>query len=233
MASRLVKRINAKQTALLVCDMQDKFRNNIKFFPEIVQISRRLIDAGKILEIPILATEQYPKGLGHTVAELGLEENGIPVFEKMSFSMCCSDVVNKLQKEQVKEVVLCGIEAHVCVYQTCLELLERGVAVHVVADAEVVLCGIEAHVCVYQTCLELLERGVAVHVVADAVSSRSMTDRVFALKGMQNAGAILTTSECVILGLLGGADHPQFRAVQKIIMQSAPDTGLLAHVSHL
>lgn len=62
MASRVISRINSKQTALLVCDLQEKFRNNIKFFPEIVQISRRLIDAHKILDLPIIATEQYPKG---------------------------------------------------------------------------------------------------------------------------------------------------------------------------
>ena len=114
--------------------------------------------------------------------------------------MCANDVVSKLEEHQVKEVILCGIEAHVCVYQTCLDLLSRG---------------------------------YTVHIVADAISSRSMTDRVFALKGMQSAGAILTTSECVILGLVGGADHPQFKAVQKLILESAPDTGLLAHVSHI
>ena len=139
-------------------------------------------------------------GLGHSVAELGLQENNVPIFPKMCFSMCANDIISKLEEHQVKEVVLCGIEAHVCVYQTCLDLLNRG---------------------------------YTVHIVADAVSSRSMTDRVFALKGMQTAGAILTTSECVILGLVGGADHPQFRAVQKIIMESAPDTGLLSHASHI
>ncbi|KAE9548769.1 hypothetical protein FO519_008023 [Halicephalobus sp. NKZ332] len=200
MASTAIKRINPKQAALFVCDLQEKFRNNIKYFPEIVQISRRLIDASKILNVPIVATEQYPKGLGHSVAELGLQENNIQVFSKMCFSMCANEILGKLEKEQVKEIVLCGIEAHVCVYQTCLDLLSRG---------------------------------YTVHVVADAVSSRSMTDRVFALKGMQSAGAILTTSECIILGLVGGADHPQFKAVQKIIMESAPDTGLLNHSAHL
>lgn len=108
--------------------------------------------------------------------------------------MCDKELIGKLQKDQVKDIVLCGIEAHVCVYQTCLDLLGRG---------------------------------YNVHLVADAVSSRSMTDRMFALRTLEKAGAILTTSECVILGLVGGSDHPQFKAVQKIIMQSAPDTGLL------
>ena len=91
----------------------------------------------------------------------------------------------------------------------------------------VILCGIEAHVCVQGTCLQLLERGYDVHIPVDAVSSRTQIDRMFAFDRMKTAGAFLTTSESIILGLLGGSDHPKFREVQKLILSPAPDSGLL------
>uniref|UniRef100_A0A914Y3J1 Isochorismatase domain-containing protein 1 n=1 Tax=Panagrolaimus superbus TaxID=310955 RepID=A0A914Y3J1_9BILA len=197
MATRLLQRVNSKQAALFVCDLQEKFSKNIKYFPEIVQVTRRLIQASTILDVPIIATEQYPKGLGHLVPELGIKELNIPVYDKTCFSMCANDIMSDLEKRQIHEIILCGIEAHVCIYQTCLDLLNRG---------------------------------YTVHVVADACSSRSMTDRIVALKTLQQAGAYLTTSESMILGLVGGSDHPKFKEIQKIIMESAPDTGLLAHL---
>ncbi|CAD6194487.1 unnamed protein product [Caenorhabditis auriculariae] len=164
-----------------------------RYFPEIVQTSRRLIDTARILNIPTLVTEQYPKGLGHTVPQLkeGLSDD-TPILEKTKFSMCLPDSEGILKN--IKNVILVGIEAHVCVLQTTYDLLERG------------------H---------------AVHVVVDAVSSRSLTDRKFAFKQLESAGAVLTTSECVILGLVQGSDHPKFKEVQKLIMTSAPDTGLV------
>lgn len=92
----------------------------------------------------------------------------------------------------------------------------------------VVLCGIEAHVCVQGTCLQLLEKGYDVHIVADGCSSRTMVDRMFAFDRMKASGAWLTTSESVILGLVGDSAHPKFKECQKIIMTSAPDSGLLS-----
>jgi len=186
-------RVSPVTSALLVCDMQEKFRSMIQFFPEIVTVSRRLLDAAKILDMKVVATEQYPQGLGHTVPELGLDSYKVPIFDKTKFSMCLPPVLEKL-----------------------------GPSV-----TNVILVGIEAHVCIYQTALDLLEKGITVHVVADAVSSRSLVDRHFAFKQLDRAGAVLTTSECVILGLLGGSSHPKFREVQKLILHSAPDTGLL------
>ncbi|KAM3717065.1 Heat shock protein [Dirofilaria immitis] len=187
-------RLSSLNSVLLICDIQEKFRSSIKCFNEIVQISKRLIVAAKLLDMKIIATEQYPKGLGHTVSELDLNTYNIPVFEKKKFSMCIPSVAEEL--ESSKSVILCGIETHVCVLHTALDMLEKG---------------------------------IAVHVVVDAVSSRSQVDRMFGLRQMEVAGAVLTTSECVILGLLGGADHPKFREVQKTIIELAPDTGLLQY----
>ncbi|VDM98594.1 unnamed protein product [Thelazia callipaeda] len=194
MVSRPISRLASGNSVLLLCDMQEKFRPSIKFFEEIVKISKRLVVAAKLLDVKVIATEQYPKGLGHTVEELELKKHNIPVFEKKKFSMCIPPLTENLGS--TKSVILCGVEAHVCVLHTALDILDKG---------------------------------IDVHVVVDAVSSRSQTDRMFALRQMEVAGAILTTSECAILGLLGGADHPKFREIQKIIMELPPDTGLLQY----
>lgn len=184
-----------QNTCLFLCDMQEKFRNNIQYFPQIIEISARLLQAFKVLDLPVVATEQYPKGLGKTVAELPVEEHNVPVFDKTKFSMCLPPIQDIIKDKEIKSVVLCGIEAHVCVQQTALDLLESG---------------------------------LDVHVVVDACSSRSMIDRMYALDRMRDSGAFLTTSESVILGLAGGSSHPMFKQLQKIIWESAPDTGLLA-----
>uniref|UniRef100_A0A0N4ZMP3 Isochorismatase domain-containing protein 1 n=1 Tax=Parastrongyloides trichosuri TaxID=131310 RepID=A0A0N4ZMP3_PARTI len=133
MTSKILSRLNTKTSALLVCDLQDKFRNNIKHFPEIVSVTKRLITGANILNIKTIATEQYPKGLGHTVPELELKKFDIPVIEKVQFSMCVPDFFKHLPKNN-ESIILCGIEAHVCVLQTTLQLLEEGKDVHIVCD---------------------------------------------------------------------------------------------------
>ncbi|KAH9403530.1 Isochorismatase domain-containing protein 2, mitochondrial [Tyrophagus putrescentiae] len=185
---RSVGQLAARQTAVFLCDLQEKFRPNIQYFDPIVEVSSRLLRTAKILNLPVVVTEQYPKGLGRTVAELGLADfPEIKPVEKTQFSMLTSD--------------------------------------------SIVLCGIEAHVCVQGTALQALDNGFEVHIVVDGCSSRSMVDRMFAFQRLKAAGAWLTTSEAVILGLVGDASHPKFREVQKLIMQSAPDSGLLTLLS--
>ncbi|EYC06028.1 hypothetical protein Y032_0078g1154 [Ancylostoma ceylanicum] len=191
MASRVISRLTPKNSVLFVCDMQGRFSKTIKFFPEIVKTSKRMVDAAKILDIPIFVTEQYPKGLGHTVPDLGLAD--IKKYEKTRFSMCVPDLVPAINDSN-----------------------------------NIILVGIEAHACVLQTTLDLLEKGKNVHVVVDAVSSRTLPDRKYAFKQMDRAGAVLTTSECVLLGLLQDASHPKFKEVQKLILEPAPDVGLVS-----
>ncbi|XP_053211710.1 isochorismatase domain-containing protein 2-like [Panonychus citri] len=191
-----VGRLVSKDTALFICDIQEKFRNMIQFFPGIVEVSSRLLKAAKILDLPVVVTEQYPKGLGNTVSEIGLADYpDIRPITKTQFSMMVPEVVDLLTKQHsnVKSVILVGIEAHVCVQGTCLNLLEKG---------------------------------LDVHVVVDGVSSRSNVDRMFALDRMKSAGAWLTTSESAILGLVGDASHPNFKQCQKLILNQPPDTGL-------
>ncbi|CAH7406106.1 isochorismatase domain-containing protein 2A [Phodopus roborovskii] len=126
-------RILPESSILFLCDMQEKFRPSIAYFPQIVSVAARMLKVARLLDVPVLLTEQYPQGLGPTVPELGAQ--GIKPVSKTCFSM-----VPTLQKEldkrpQLRSVLLCGIETQVCILNTVLDLLERGLQVHVVVDA--------------------------------------------------------------------------------------------------
>ena len=129
------KQLSSPVTALFVCDMQEKFRSRILGFDAVVESSRVLIEGCKAMDVPVIVTEQYPKALGCTVPELGV--GNVPIFPKTRFSMMCPDVEIELKKcePELESVLLCGIETHVCVYQTAMDLIARGIAVHVVVDA--------------------------------------------------------------------------------------------------
>jgi nicotinamidase-related amidase len=83
--------------------------------------------------------------------------------------------------------------------------------------SKVVLAGIETHVCVQQTALDLLAQGFQVYVAADAVGSRYAIDHEYALRRMERAGAVLVTSETTVFEWVGGAQHPNFKAISKLI----------------
>ncbi|XP_072162966.1 isochorismatase domain-containing protein 2-like [Diadema setosum] len=135
MAARNLGKIVLRNSALFVCDMQEKFRPTIKYYPEIIDVSTRLFRAAKTLEMPVVITEQYPKGLGPTVQELGVNRDEEDIYAKTCFSMVLPDVEEKLKKNDVKSVIMCGIETQACVQQTTLDLLDKGYDVHIVADA--------------------------------------------------------------------------------------------------
>ncbi|XP_028677441.2 isochorismatase domain-containing protein 2 [Erpetoichthys calabaricus] len=129
-----IGRLSMRGTVLLLCDMQEKFRPNIVHFGEIVSNAARLLQAFRILGLPHLATEQYPRGLGPTVPELGAQ--GVPTFSKTTFSMLTPEVEAELSRvPDLKRAILCGIEAQACIACTALDLMERGLQVHLVADA--------------------------------------------------------------------------------------------------
>ncbi len=102
----------------------------------VVRNSQTLIAFAREMGIPILVTEQYSKGLGETIPEIKKDLEGIVPIEKMNFSCCqVENFGSRLRGSGRKEVILCGIEAHVCVLQTAADLLGQGYGVHVVADA--------------------------------------------------------------------------------------------------
>jgi nicotinamidase-related amidase len=122
--------LSRDRAALVVVDVQEGFRS-YETFADVARQCGRLVEGAGILEVPVVATEQYPKGLGATAPEVGLPEGAARV-EKTVFSAARADGFDLGGRDQV---VVCGIEAHVCVMQTALDLLERGAEVHVVADA--------------------------------------------------------------------------------------------------
>ncbi len=117
------------RTLLLVVDVQEGFRP-YSSFDGVASSCAKLVQAARILELPSLVSEQYPKGLGHTAAEVGLEQE--PRIEKTVFSAARAEGFDLGGRTQA---LVCGIETHVCVSQTVHDLLGQGVEVHVPADA--------------------------------------------------------------------------------------------------
>lgn len=128
--------MDAERSALVVVDIQSKL-NPVMFDPgRAPEGAAKLLKGADILGVPALVTEQYPKGVGATVDELqDLMPAGCPI-EKTTFSCLADDAFIKQFSDLGRsQVVLCGIEAHVCVLQTSLELLDAGLEVYVAADA--------------------------------------------------------------------------------------------------
>jgi nicotinamidase-related amidase len=121
--------LERERTALVVIDVQEGFRPYAVFAP-VAAACGRLVEAARVLGVPIVATEQYPKGLGHTALEVGLGDE--PRIEKTVFSAVRADGFDLGDRDQA---IVCGIEAHVCVSQTVHDLLAEGIEVHVPADA--------------------------------------------------------------------------------------------------
>lgn len=129
--------LRRERTGLILVDVQEAFRPVIDRFAEVVAACGLLAEGFGVLGRPVLVSEQYPKGLGHTVPELAerLPDSRILV-EKLRFSACGVDAFERaLQGAGCGAWVVCGIETHVCVNQTVLDLLARGYEVHVAEDA--------------------------------------------------------------------------------------------------
>jgi nicotinamidase-related amidase len=145
------------RAALVVVDVQEAFRP-YDSFTGVAASCAKLLQGARILGVPRVVSEQYPKGLGHTAPEVGLDDEH-PI-EKTVFSVARADAFDLAGREQA---IVCGIETHVCVSQTVHDLLERGVEVHVPADA----VG-SRHQLDYERGLERMERAGAVVSTVEA-----------------------------------------------------------------
>jgi nicotinamidase-related amidase len=131
---RLTERLTGAHGALLVVDVQDKLLERIMDRDTVIANSVRLVKAAQQLHMPVWATEQYPKGLGPTTAALAALIPDRPA--KTTFHCCAvPQLLEQLYGRRIRHVTLAGIEAHVCVAQTALELLGLGFRVQVPADA--------------------------------------------------------------------------------------------------
>jgi nicotinamidase-related amidase len=123
------------ETAFLVIDIQERLMPVISDREEVFSNVNKLISGAGILSVPVVVTEQYPKGLGRVCKEIELPDNQ-EVIEKICFSCILSDPVKTLlQKLKARSLVLSGVESHICVLKTALDALKNGYEVHVAADA--------------------------------------------------------------------------------------------------
>jgi isochorismate hydrolase len=180
-----VKRLRAELSVLVVIDVQDKLLVKIPSAANLIRNAGFLLDVAALLSIPVRATEQYPKGLGPTTAELARRLPHSPV-AKTAFSCCGAG--------------------------TFLEELE------ILRRPNVVLVGMETHVCVAQTALDLLNAGLHVFLPVDALAARGAVDHETALRRLEQAGAVLTTSEAVAFEWVADANHSQFKAMSQLVI---------------
>ncbi|XP_014213471.1 isochorismatase domain-containing protein 2-like [Copidosoma floridanum] len=185
------------KTALLICDLQDKFAKVIYEFDKIVTNSSKLIQACRILSVPMIATEHNPQALGPTVPQLDITGAKGP-FSKLQFSMFTPEVSQELSS-------LCNSGP----------------------PENVVLIGIECHICVENTAIDLIQNGYQVHTVADCCSSRTQEDRLLALERMKQIGCHIATSENVIYKLLKDARHKDFKKILSLVRTPSLSTGLV------
>jgi nicotinamidase-related amidase len=177
--------MSAADTGLLVIDVQEKLMVKIPQKDAVIRNIAFLVDAARLLHMPVQATEQYPKGLGPTVPDLAQRLPERP--DKVAFSCCAiPSVVEGFRKQ---------------------------------ARPRVVLAGIETHVCVQQTALDLVAQDFRVYIPVDAVASRSPLDHEVALRRLDKAGAVITTTETCVFEWLGGAGHPAFKEISRLVQE--------------
>ncbi|XP_039954798.1 isochorismatase domain-containing protein 1-like [Bactrocera tryoni] len=135
MAHRL-RFLNPKKTLFLLCDIQEKFRPVIPLFEGLVSNANKLTKAGKEFEIPLIVSEQFPEKLGKTVPDLDIS-HAAAIISKTQFSMLVPELENKIKTiygEKPCDIVLYGLESHVCIEQTAIDFLSCGINVYIVAD---------------------------------------------------------------------------------------------------
>lgn len=185
------------KSVLLICDVQERFAKAMHEFDKITQNSVKLINALKILDIPMIVSEQNPKSLGKTISIFDISDAKGP-FAKTQFSMCTPEINKELST--------------ICSGQK---------------PDSIILIGLETHVCIENTAIDLRQNGYEVHTVADCCTSRSQEDRILALERMKAMGCHITTSENVIFKLLADAKHKEFKNVQSLLKTPSQYTGLV------
>lgn len=184
-----MERLSPSSTALLVVDVQERLAAAMPpdALARLVRSTGILLETAKELGMKVVASEQYPKGLGPTIEPIAgaLRGLGVTPLAKTTFDACADLAIAR---------ALAGA-----------------------APRAVVVVGMETHVCVFQTARELHKRGFAVHVVADAVASRTDDNRALGLALCERAGAVVTPAETVAFDLLGEAGTPAFKAISKLV----------------
>jgi nicotinamidase-related amidase len=124
--------LDRDRALLVVVDVQEAFRPAVIDFEWVARNAGILVQGARALDVPVVVTEQYPKGLGRTAPEVAEHLDGLEPIEKVCFSAAAADGFDPAGRDQA---LVCGIESHVCVSQTAHDLLDRGLEVHVAGDA--------------------------------------------------------------------------------------------------
>lgn len=128
--------LDRKNAVLVIVDIQDRLAVVMDQREKVTRNCLHLLEASKLLHIPVMVTEQYPKGLGLTIPEIKDALPQYEPFEKITFDCCRGDgFLGKIAALNRKQIILAGMETHVCVLQTCLSLLREKYAVYLVGDA--------------------------------------------------------------------------------------------------
>jgi len=154
-------RLHISTSLLCVVDVQERLLPAIPAGPQVVAMAGRLADAAALLGARSVLTEQYPKGLGPTPPDLAAKLP--PAVTKMAFSCCGSDAFTATLAADVESVLLCGLETHVCIQQTALDLLARGLTVFIAVDAVA-----SRHALDHETALRRLESSGALLTTTEA-----------------------------------------------------------------
>lgn len=176
--------MRSENTAVIVVDIQERLLPVMNEAERLTAQCKMLLEGAQILELPILATEQYSKGLGPTIEPLRGFLVPERTYEKKVYSFAVDELLDALGQLESENVIVIGIETHVCVFQ-----------------------GVR----------QMLEEGFQVYVPVSCVSSRTVENKENALAQLRDMGAHITNLETVLFDILHTADHPQFKAISKLI----------------
>lgn len=181
-------RLTQDNCCALIVDFQEKLMPAMYGRDELQKNVVKLLKGLSLLEIPMLITEQYPKGLGATLPEIVGAAQGAPIIAKTEFgALGNNDVLGHLEQ---------------------LEQFGR---------KQVLVCGIEAHICVLQSALQLLDKGFSPVFVTDCIASRHQTDLMAAFMRAEREGVQFVSTEMALFELMGSKEHPQFKAISSLI----------------
>lgn len=192
--------LDRERAIVLMIDFQGRLVDLMARSRMVIDGTARLLRLAELFDLPVIVTEQYPRGLGATREELAqvLEETDPD-----------GSRTRRVEKESFG---CCGVPA----FEEALAQARPGLQP---SEQQVVVAGIEAHICVVQTVLDLLARGTDVHVCWDCVSSRGEEYRRHALDRMGAAGAQITNHESVAFELARDKNHPRFKGVNKLLRE--------------
>lgn len=139
-------------SVLLLCDLQENFRKTLRDPDRVIANSTFAVNSCKELGIPIIVTEHVKKVFGSTFHEFNAEENATAIIQKAKFSMCTDETVRELVRLNKKHVIILGMEAHICIMQTVMELLSRGYHVHMLRDCIVSQTSVNEEVAIARMC---------------------------------------------------------------------------------